>query len=180
MTHGQAHAPGAAKPSLRTRLIGSFRLFFILFIYLWILLGLFVLNQNFGRLMEGETFALQGFALVNALVLGKVMMLAEHLDFARWLRTRPAIFVILFEALFCTALFIAFHFLEHWVLGLFRGHAAVEERASAGPMGVVIVAVVLFVSLIPFFAFKNVTRIIGWPRMRHILFARPDQPIPGA
>ncbi len=98
----------------------------------------------------------------------------------RMARTRPAIFAILFEALFCTALFIAFHFLEHWVIGLFRGHPAVEERASAGPMGVVIVAVVLFVSLIPFFAFKNVTRIIGWPRMRHILFARPDQPIPGA
>ncbi|MCX5478493.1 hypothetical protein OSH08_05730 [Kaistia geumhonensis] len=179
MTHAPVHDAGGSKPPLRQRLIGSFRLFFILFIYLWILLGLFVLNQNFERLREGETLALQGFALMNALVLGKVMMLAEHLDFARWLRTRPAIFSILFEALFCTVLFIAFHFVEHWVIGLFRGAAAVDEGPTATVAGVAIIAVVLFVSLIPFFAFKNVTRIIGWPRMRHILFGRPDQPIPG-
>ena len=36
-----------------------------------------------------------------------------------------------------------------------------------------IVALIIFVSLLPFFAFKNVTRAIGTQRMKEILFQRP-------
>ena len=183
MIDGHAHAAGAAKRPLRERLIGEFRLFLTLFIYLWVLLGLFVLNQDIGRLQRGDSIALQGFALVNALVLGKVMMIAEHLDFARWLRGKPAIYSILGESFLLTMLFILFHIVEHLVLDAIRGTPASDgilSMGGGGLIGVTIVSVILFVSLIPFFAFKNVTRIIGWPRMRHILFARPDQPIPGA
>ncbi len=176
MTDGSTGA--TARPTLLARLVGEFRLFFTLFLYLWVLLGVFVLNQNIARRQDGDTFMLQGFALVNALVLGKVMMIAEHLDFARWLRSKPAIYSIVLEALLCTLLFIGFHIVERLAIEAFRGGGhgeGVLSMGGGGLLGVALVAAVLFISLIPFFAFKNVTRILGWPRMRAILFGRPEK-----
>ncbi|MCX5516714.1 hypothetical protein C3941_17710 [Kaistia algarum] len=168
----------AGKPrSLTTRLIGEFRLFMVLFLYLWVLFGLFVLNQDIAQREHGDSIALQGFAILNALVLGKIMLVAEHLDFARWLRRKPAILSILFEAAFCSALFLGFHVIERSITILVRGTAASESPFSfggGGPLGLAIVVVILFVSLLPFFAFKNVMRVIGEERMRRILFDGPE------
>lgn len=168
----------AGRKTARARILEELRLFFTLFIYLWVLLGLFVLVENIYRREAGEGIVVQGFALLNALILGKVMLIAEHMDVARRLRHRPAIVPILIEALLCTGLFITFHIVERVVMNLFRGTAGEESVLSLGGggyPGLILVAIILFVSLLPFFAFKNVTRIIGWPRMRHILFGRPDR-----
>lgn len=168
----------AGSRTTRARILEEVRHFLTLFLYLWVLLGLFVLNENIVRRQAGEGFLIQGFAFLNALVLGKIMLIAEHLDFARWLREKPAILSVLYESLLCTALFIAFHMSERFVMNLLRGAHPQEGLLSfggGGYLGIGLVAVILFVSLLPFFAFKNVTRIIGWPRMRHILFGRPER-----
>ncbi|MFG1479252.1 hypothetical protein V5F53_11405 [Xanthobacter sp. V4C-4] len=171
------NSEGASRPTLRARLIGEFRLFFTLFIYLWVLLGVFVLHEDIVLREHGGGVVFQGFALLNALVLGKVMLIAEHLDLARGLRKKPAIYSILLEALLCTVLFIVFHVIERLVVSLIRGPQGGEDSLSTGGggyLGVVLIAVVLFVSLLPFFAFKNLTRLIGWPRMRRYLFSSPE------
>ena len=162
-------------PSIRERLIGESRLFLMLFLYLWVLFGLFVLKQAIIERERGDSLVLQGFAVVNALVLAKVMLVSENLDFARWLRGRPAMLTILFEAALCTLLFLGFHILERLVVSFVRGtgtHGDIVSFGGGGPLGLVIVAVILFVSLLPFFAFKNVMRVIGSERMRQVLFSR--------
>ncbi|SHF06522.1 hypothetical protein SAMN02745157_1554 [Kaistia soli DSM 19436] len=169
----------AGKPrSLTARLIGEFRLFLALFLYLWVLFALFVLNQDITRREAGDSIALQGFAILNALVLGKIMLVAEHFDFARWLRRKPVIWSILFEAAFCSALFLGFHVIERAVSIWIRGSVSTESPFSfggGGLLGLAIVVVILFVSLLPFFAFKNVARIIGEETMRRILFEGAGQ-----
>ena len=52
----------------------------MLFLYLWILFGVFVLNQGVVLREHGINFAMQGFAFINALVFAKVMMLFEVFD----------------------------------------------------------------------------------------------------
>ena len=52
----------------------------MLFLYLWILFGVFVLNQGVVLREHGFDFAMQGFAFINALVFAKVMMLFEIFD----------------------------------------------------------------------------------------------------
>ena len=61
-------------------------------------------NMNWRR--RGISFSAQGFAFFNALVLAKVMLVAEDLDLGRWLQRRPLIYPILHESLLLTVLFI--------------------------------------------------------------------------
>jgi hypothetical protein len=86
---------------------------------------------------------------------------------------RPLIYPILFESLLLTVMFISFHVAEHLVIGLLKRETFAESIPAIrgnGRAGVVCVAVILFVALIPFFAFRNVSRELGSDRLKAMLF----------
>jgi hypothetical protein len=134
---------GSPARSLKAKAADEFRRFFVLFLYLWILFGVFVLNQGVALREHGINFAMQGFAFINALVFAKVMMLFELFDPGRWLRKRPLIYPILYETFLLTILFLVAHVLEKTVEGLVRGKTiadslpvlggAVSQDSSASP-----------------------------------------------
>lgn len=162
--------------AIKDRAIEELRHFVVLFLYLWLIFGLFVLNQTVVARQHGLSFLPHGLALINALVLAKVMLVAENLELARWLRTRPALWTIVYESALCSVLFICFHIIEKFAIDLFRGiftTAGMPAIAGGGWFGLLLVALILFVSLLPFFAFKNLVRAIGAKRMREILFHPP-------
>jgi hypothetical protein len=147
--------------------------FLIMFLYLWVLIGLFVVNESVTLREHGIPFRTHGFALINALILAKVMLIAEDLKLGERLRTRPLIYPILTEALLLAVLFICFHVIEKMIIGLIGGEDLVHSVPAIGGgglLGVVCVGLILFVSLIPFFGFRRVSREIGPERMREILF----------
>ena len=102
----------------------------MLFLYLWILFGVFVLNQGVVMREHGINFPMLGFAFINALVFAKVMMLFEVFDPGRWLRARPLIYPILYETLLLTVLFLVAHVIEKTIEGLFRGKTHRRQRAG--------------------------------------------------
>ncbi len=135
-----ATAAGARPPethSLKQRAASEIRRYFVLFLYLWLLFAMFSLNQRIVLREHGLSFTSQGFAFVNALVLAKVMLLFETFDPGRWLRRRPLIYPILFEAFLLTILFFIAHVLEEDIKGLFRGEAVHEGLPSIGGGGLV-------------------------------------------
>jgi hypothetical protein len=158
------------------RLLEEVRRFLVLFFYLWILLGLFVLNQTIVARQQSQEVVFHGFAIMNALILAKVMLVAEDLELARWLKKKPIALTIVFEAVLCTGILMGFHVLEAVAIAFYRGTSignGMPSFGGGGLFGLLIVALILFVCLLPFFAFKNVTHIIGWGRMKEILFSRP-------
>jgi hypothetical protein len=127
---------------------------------------------------DGFDFTFQGFAVLNALVLGKVMLVIESFETSKWLRSKRLIWTILYEALICTILFLLFHVLESVIVGLFHGktvEASVPVFGGGGDAGLIIITLMAFVSLLPFFAFKNVSRALGDKRMMEILFHKPSE-----
>lgn len=167
---------GGKASAIKERVIEEFRRFLVLFLYLWVLFGLFVLNETVVSRQHGLSFFPHGFALINALVLAKVMLVSESLNLARWMTDKPAAWTIIYESVLCSILFICFHFIETWIVDAFRGSGIVGGMPSIGGggwLGLLVVALILFVSLLPFFAFKNVTRAIGARRMKEILFRSP-------
>jgi len=156
------HADGRGRKVME-RAIDEVRRFLVMFLYLWLLFGLFALYQRILLRQEGLNFTAQGFALINALVLAKVMLIAEDLKVGHWLRSRPLIYPILGESLIFTVVFICFHIVEHVVIGLFKRESiasSIPATGGGGLAGLVSVALILFVSLIPFFAFRNLSA--GW------------------
>jgi hypothetical protein len=146
--------------------------FLIMFLYLWVLIGLFVVNEGVTLREHGIPFKTHGFALINALILAKVMLVAEDLNLGARLQSRPLIYPIVTEALLLTVLFICFHVIEKMILGLIAGEdlaQSVPAIGGGGLTGVICVGLILFVSLIPFFAFRRVSREIGSERMREMM-----------
>ena len=171
----QASAHGAR--SLKAKAVDEFRRFFVLFLYLWILFGIFVLNQGVVLREHGFDFAMQGFAFINALVFAKVMMLFEIFDPGRWLRKRPLIYPILYETLLLTVLFLVAHVLEKTVEGLLRGKTIVDSLpviGGGGLIGLLSITAILFIALIPFFGLRNLSLGMGEGRLWAMIFEQPS------
>lgn len=159
------------------------RRFAIMFLYLWFMFGLFSLHERIVLRERGLSFSEQGWAIVNAFVLAKVMLVLEKLRPGRQRQDRPLIYPILQEALLFAFVFICFHVVEGVVVGLIEGKtfdASIPVVGGGGIAGVLCVAVIMFVALIPFFAFRELSRALGPERLNAILFrTRRNQPATG-
>ena len=171
-----ADTTGSSSRSVKDRLVHEATRFGLMFVYLWLVFGLFVLNERIIRGQMGLGYQPQGFALINALVLAKVMLIAEDLNLDRGLRRQPLVYAALGEAVLFAIVFIAFHVLERVVVGLLHGSALVASVpgfGGGGFAGLVTVAAILFIMLIPYFAFRDIGRALGPGEFRRLLFSRP-------
>jgi len=159
--------------SLKAKAAEELRRFVVLFVYLWILFGVFALNQGIVLRENGIAWTMQGLALVNALVFAKVMMLFEMFDPGAWLRRRPLIYPILYESFLLMVLFLIVHVIEKVVEGVIRGNTVVGSLPSIGGgglVGLVSASVIMFVALTPFFAVRNLSYALGADRLYALLF----------
>ena len=178
-THIIGAAPGAIaartgdrKPSLTARALAEARRFVALFVYLWVLFGLFALHERIILHENDLQFTRQGVAIFNALVMAKVMLVAEDLHLGRLKRRGPLILPILFQSFLFAVLFLAFHVVEHVVIGIFAGDAvaaSVPAIGGGGLPGVACVSAILFFALIPYFAYAHVAEALGHDRLRTLL-----------
>jgi hypothetical protein len=82
---------------LKTGAIDETRELFGIFIYFWVLLSLFSLHKAL-VLNEESLIYHQGFALINALALAKVVLVAEYFHVGDNLKNRPLIYPIMFKS----------------------------------------------------------------------------------
>jgi len=162
--------------SLKEKVIHEVKQLFFMFFYLWMVCGLFVLNQTvvLGERNIGYT-AVHGVALVNALVLAKVMLIAEDVRFANRFENRALIYPILLKACAFAVLFIVAYALEKVVVGLVAGETASASLPYLGAdtlKGLFCVWAIMFVSLIPFFTIREIARVIGGRELWNLVFRR--------
>ena len=88
-------------PRLKRGAIAETRELFGIFIYFWVLLSLFSLHK--ALVLNDESLIYhQGFALINALALAKVVLVAEFFHVGDNFKNRPLIYPIMFKsAIFC-------------------------------------------------------------------------------
>jgi hypothetical protein len=161
--------------SLSEKGVEEFRRFAFMFLYLWVVFGLFVLNQVV-ILGQGHSHLLvQGFAVINAAVLGKVMLVAEDLKLGGRLEHLPLIYPVIYKSGAFAAVFIAFHVLEKTVFGLLAGGAAGDSMPAIGggtAFGMASVWAIMAISLLPFFALREISRVLGKGVLWTIMFSR--------
>ena len=159
------------KLSLKQRAFDEVVKFLAIAFYLWVTFGVFALHEWVVSAKDHIDYHFYGFALINALVLGKVMLVAEDLHFAEWVKDRPLIYPILCKAVAFSILFLVFDVVEEVVVGVFRGKTIGESIPIIGGgtlSGVVFVGIILAVALIPFFAFREIGRVIGEREFTHV------------
>lgn len=83
---------------LKERGLDEMRRFLLMFVYLYVVFGLFVLNESLVLSERNLSFAPQGFALINAAVMAKVMLIAENLKLGRRFDHMPLIWPVAYKA----------------------------------------------------------------------------------
>jgi len=159
--------------NLKARGINEFKRFVIIFIYLWVVFGLFSLNQAI--ILRNLSYLTHGFALLNAAIFAKVMLIAEDLKLGDRFQSRPLIFPVIYKTVTFSVVFILFHILEEALVAWWHGRKLAETFPVLGDstfIGAVCVWGVLSISLIPFFAVREISRVIGEHELWNLFFRR--------
>ena len=118
-------------------------------------------------------FAFHGWALINALALGKVMLVAKELHLGKRFDGAPLLYPTLLKSALFAIVLACFKILEEFAVGYFHHksfHESISDLAGGNAMGIITLTVLLFVVLIPFVAFTELQRVVGEEKLAQIFF----------
>jgi len=141
-------------------------------LYFWLLIGIFTVFKSL-VLNDQNLIFHNCFAIINAWILAKVVLVVEHLMTAENLRHKPLIYPIIFKAAVFCMLLMGFYIGEEILVGIWRGRTIVESFPEVGGgswKGIVVVSLILFVGLIPFFSYRELSRALGKDELHALLF----------
>jgi hypothetical protein len=167
-------AAGAdGKKGLKERAIGEFERFIVITLYLWVIFAVFALHR---QLLLGHGFSTwqQGFAIINALVFAKVIMLGEVMKLGKGKETEALVWIVLRKSLFFAVLIVVFHVVEEGIRTWFQGKpwSSVLDGSGGSVWALVAYGAIFFVVLIPFWAFEEAGEVLG-PGVLWRLFLQP-------
>jgi len=168
-------SPSERKLTVKEKAIFQLKEFLVMFIYLWVLLALFVVNHSIVLEREAHNYQAHFFAFVNALILAKVLLIGEDLHLGNRFRDAPLVYSILYKCLVFTIFFICVHILERVITGVWNGRTVAQSLSTIGGgslKGILSLGATFFVALIPFFAFREISRVIGPRELWSLLLSR--------
>jgi hypothetical protein len=165
-----------AEPAgLKHKIAHEVRRLLLIFAYLAVF---FLVLRFYARLILSEyrvNYVVYGLTLLKALALAKVVLTGETLRLGERFRSHPLIVPTLYKTAVFSAFALAFEVVEHFILGWVHGKGAAEvwaELVGSGWPHVVTAAVVVFVAFLPFFAFRELDRVLGVGGLRDLFLKR--------
>ena len=166
------------KATLKEKAAEEFRLMLLITAYL---AAFFVAFLTYRRLISRE-FGVNafhyGFALIEALVVAKVILIGKAMGLGKKTTGRALMVAAVRAAVIYAVLIGIFSILEHIVEGLIHHKtlaASIEEFWNQGIWEILGRALVLFVALIPFFALWELDRALGERKLLALLFRKGAQ-----
>lgn len=170
-----------ATASLKERVIEEFKAFWIIVFYLWLFLGSFTVYRRLVVAETGSAYLHYGIAVLEALVIAKVILVGRMFGFSRRFEDRPLIVPVLYKSFLFGILVLLFGVVERMVEGLIHKQGMLSGlREIAHMSGYELGAriLILVVAFIPFFAFGEIGRVIGVRRLSAMFFGRRESPQP--
>ena len=159
--------------TLKQKAYESIKEYLTISLYLWLVLGLFVLYQSVISAEHGIPFVAHGLALLNALALAKVLLLAQDLHFAERFKGEPLIYPTIFKLVAFAGALGIFKLIEEAVIGLIHGRPVMESFAGVAGgtiKGILGVIAILAVLLAPLFGFTELRKVIGVEKLSALFF----------
>jgi hypothetical protein len=116
-----------------------------------------------------------GIAVIKALILAKVIMIGDILRLGRGLEDKPLIFSTLYKSAVFSIWVAVFDVLEEAIKGVLHGTGLAGGFAdimAKGKYELLAGFLVVFFAFIPFFAFKELGRLLGEGKIRDLFFRR--------
>jgi hypothetical protein len=168
---------GTSREGLKHRAFLEFKEGLIITFYLWAVFGLLVVHKSMILAEHHIDYVYHGVALINALALAKVMLLARKIDLSSKMKDAPLIYPTLFKSAFFTVVLAGFKILEDEAIGLYRRQSFRQSNSEIGGgtwQGVLILALLVFVMLIPFVGFGELRRVVGEGKLEQLFFQKPS------
>lgn len=168
------HASGGGEKNLKARALDEMKEYIVITLYLWLLFALFAEYKRLLLQENGINLWNQTYAIVNAMIFGKVVLLGEVLKIGKRLEQHAPIWLVLGKSFMFTLLLMAFHVLEESIRAWFQGKplSSVQDFGGGSWQGMLVYGALLFVTLVPLFAFKEAQRVVGGEKLRTMLFKR--------
>jgi len=112
------------------------------------------------------------FALINALVIGKVILIGEMLHVGRSYEKRPLYQSVLLKSLIFAALVLVFHVVEEVVKRIIKSEPSGTVMHGLHWTDMVSRALVVFCAFVPLFGFRELRRVLGEEKLYALMRGR--------
>ena len=133
-------------------------------LYLTILFAVFTSYRRLILANYNIGYSNWGISFIKALVLAKVVMIGSLVHVGRRLENKPLILPTIFQSALFTFWVALFALVESTIRGFLHGKGlagALDHLLGEGPNEFYSKCLVVFVAFIPFFAFKELARVLG-------------------
>jgi hypothetical protein len=110
------------------------------------------------------------FAIINALILAKVILLGEMAHLGRRLEARPLYQSVLYKSVVFSLLVFAFHLVEEFVKRLIHHRPAGSVLHELHLDDLLSRSLIILCAFIPLFAFRELGRVMGDAKLHELLF----------
>jgi hypothetical protein len=166
------------KKALEQKAIHELKEYIAVTLYLCIFFWMFIVYKSIILGSQGIDFAAHGVAIINALVLGKFMLIARAFHPGEKADNAPLIYPTLFKSAFFAIALMICKILEDAAVGYFHEKSFVQSIADLGGgswKAILALTMMLFIVLIPLTAFGELERVVGEGKLV-ALFLRPRDP----
>jgi hypothetical protein len=111
-----------------------------------------------------------GAALLNALIITKIILIGEAVHFGKKHEAKPLFYSCAYKACVYGVLVFAFHIVEEVIKRLIHGKAIVGAFREVRIDDLLARSVIIFLTFIPFFAFRELERVMGPDKLRDMFF----------
>jgi len=144
-------------------------------IYLTLVFGAFAQYRRFLLATYDISYEEYGVSLIKAMIFAKIIVIGGVFRVSRALEHKPLIFPTLYKAVVFSLFSGAFTVIEQAVKNLWNGReltGGLEDFFGKDMNEMLAGLLVLFVAFVPFFAFKELTRVLGEKNNIGALFFR--------
>ena len=164
------------KTTLKQKAAHEFQELAIIFLYLAFF---FCAIATYSMLLLNKfeiSYFTYGAALINALVIAKVILIGEYARLGKKQEAKPLIYSSVYKAFVFGLLVFAFHIIEEAIKQLVHGQRLVDAFHEVRLDDLISRSVIVFCTFIPLFAFREMRRVLGEEQFRTLVFRGRETP----
>jgi hypothetical protein len=172
---------GRRSEALKQKAYHEFKEYLVIVLYLWVVFGLLLLYKSMILNEEHFSYVARGIALINALVLGKFMLIAKALHLGDAGDDAPLIYPTVLKAAMFSLVLAGCKILEDAAVGFFHGKSFSQSIVDLGGgtlKGILTLTLLMFVMFVPFFGFGELQRVLGDGKLTQLFLRTRDLSVP--
>lgn len=165
------------KGNLKNKIFHELAEYWINVCYLTLVFAAFTIYRRFILASHDITYTNYGVAVIEALILAKVIMIGDAIRLGRGFEQKPLILPTLYRTVVFTLFVAVFTVIEHLIKGFWKGTGflgGLAEFLGKGHHEILANSIIVFVSFFPFFGVKELGRVLGQDKIQALFFKKRD------